>query len=538
MRKHLFHVGGKPFFTIGGQTHNSSTHSDEMMERSWIAAEAMGFNTIAAPVCWYQLEPEEGKFDFAAVDRIVNGARSRGLHAVILWFGTWKNGTSHYVPAWVKLQEERFTRVTSASGVPTGILSPICEETRKADLRAFSELMQYLKKVNTDETVIGVQVENEPGQLGSPMDYSAAAMEKFEAQVPADCVEFLAGAPDCPIRKIWEANGAKMVGSWKELFGGLESAEIFSAYYISKYIDTIAAAGKEIYDIPMYINVWLGEMQNRVAGVDFPSGGATSRMIDLWKYNTPHIDAIAPDIYIQDADSYREISKAYAREDNPFYIPESAASLMNALNVNKEITDRDLCGIHVFGIESYVEEDGTLKDRAKEYARAVKIYKAAAPLLEQQESNDSIKVYAVSQFEGSSFGFIDFGDYIGYINYFAPGGGFRPIGVDNLDYFHRDPETYKVRAKGLIFYLGGGEFYITGEGFSVILTKKGDIGTMTAAQIADPALNTRNLRYITLEEGEMDRDGVFHAKRMRCGDESDYGVWTHSDVGLVHVVTG
>ena len=53
MRKHLFHVGGKPFFTIGGQTHNSSTHSDEMMERSWIAAEAMGFNTIAAPVCWY-----------------------------------------------------------------------------------------------------------------------------------------------------------------------------------------------------------------------------------------------------------------------------------------------------------------------------------------------------------------------------------------------------------------------------------------------------------------------------------------------------
>ena len=127
MRKHLFHVGGKPFFTIGGQTHNSSTHSDEMMERSWIAAEAMGFNTIAAPVCWYQLEPEEGKFDFAAVDRIVNGARSRGLHAVILWFGTWKNGTSHYVPAWVKLQEERFTRVTSASGVPTGILSPICE---------------------------------------------------------------------------------------------------------------------------------------------------------------------------------------------------------------------------------------------------------------------------------------------------------------------------------------------------------------------------------------------------------------------------
>ena len=28
------------------------------------------------------------------------------------------------------------------------------------------------------------------------------------------------------------------------------------------------------------------------------------------------------------------------------------------------------------------------------------------------------------------------------------------------------------------------------------------------------------------------------AEESSAGDESDYGVWTHSDVGLVHVVTG
>jgi hypothetical protein len=39
----------------------------------------------------------------------------------------------------------------------------------------------------------------------------------------------------------------------------IEAAEAFNAYYIAKFINEIAAAGKAVYPLPMYINVWTKE---------------------------------------------------------------------------------------------------------------------------------------------------------------------------------------------------------------------------------------------------------------------------------------
>ena len=50
----------------------------------------------------------------------------------------------------------------------------------------------------------------------------------------------------------------KQSGTWEELFG-IEAAEAFNAYYIARYINEIAAAGKNVYPLPMYINVWTKE---------------------------------------------------------------------------------------------------------------------------------------------------------------------------------------------------------------------------------------------------------------------------------------
>ena len=57
--KSIFKVNGKPFFTIGGQTHNSSTYSKDVMKKAWLGMEALGLNTIATPIHWGQIEPEE-----------------------------------------------------------------------------------------------------------------------------------------------------------------------------------------------------------------------------------------------------------------------------------------------------------------------------------------------------------------------------------------------------------------------------------------------------------------------------------------------
>ena len=72
-----------------------------------------------------------------------------------------------------------------------------------------------------------------------------------------------------------------------------------TAWSFATYIDGVAEAGKAVYDIPMYINVWLMEgsrLSGRFQGKIYPSGGAVSKVLDIYKWFTPHVDLIAPDI--------------------------------------------------------------------------------------------------------------------------------------------------------------------------------------------------------------------------------------------------
>ena len=74
-------VQGKPFFSLGGQTHNSSSYTVDKMARSWNSVKALGGNTVATPVPWDAFEPVEGQFNEKFVDVYKRQHLRRGVGA-------------------------------------------------------------------------------------------------------------------------------------------------------------------------------------------------------------------------------------------------------------------------------------------------------------------------------------------------------------------------------------------------------------------------------------------------------------------------
>jgi len=124
-----------------------------------------------------------------------------------------------------------------------------------ADKTAFAALCSHLKAKDRDRTVIGFQVQNEPGILGSDRDYGPEAQAIFDKPVPSKFVNAMKKAGKGQIYDIWQGAGGKNSGTWAEMFGW-EGGEFMTAWSLAGYIDSVAAAGKAVYDIPMFINAW------------------------------------------------------------------------------------------------------------------------------------------------------------------------------------------------------------------------------------------------------------------------------------------
>jgi hypothetical protein len=279
----------------------------------------------------------------------------------------------------------------------------------------------------------------------------------------------------------------------------------------------------------MYVNVWLRETQNRLPGIDYPAGGATSLVLDVWKKFAPMIDAVCPDVYFEDFATYDDVCANYKRNDNILYIPESHADDLNALYVFSMIERHALSGIHCFAIDSTIDNQGDLLPQCENFRHAVYVLSSMKPLLERYVGTKN--VHAVAQYEGMESQFIDFGDFFGRV-YFL--NSIHDEEYLHLDTYHDEPQNIAVRAKGLIVYAGHGEFYLAGDGFKLVLLKKDSTEHMTSSLRASKYLNARNAEIVSIEEGTFDEQGKFIANKVRCGDESDVGLWVSYDVGLVH----
>ena len=142
-------VDGEPFLVLGGELHNSSSSSREYMKEYWPVLKNSGMNTVLAAVEWSLIEPVEGKFNFSVVDELLSDARKNDLKLILLWFGSWKNGQSHYMPEWVKKDFTRFPRVKAENGKSLEILSIFGKETLEKDSKAFSALMKHLAETDS-----------------------------------------------------------------------------------------------------------------------------------------------------------------------------------------------------------------------------------------------------------------------------------------------------------------------------------------------------------------------------------------------------
>lgn len=52
------------------------------------------------------------------------------------------------------------------------------------------------------------------------------------------------------------------------------------------------------------MNTWLHYKNKHQPGLDYPSGGATDTVLDIWKAAAPHIDIIGTDLYAADRDEF------------------------------------------------------------------------------------------------------------------------------------------------------------------------------------------------------------------------------------------
>jgi hypothetical protein len=449
-------VAGKPFLVLGGETHNSSSSDLAYMAPIWPKLKALNINTVLVPVAWETIEPQEGKFDFSNVDGLLKGAREHDLRLVILWFGTWKNTYSSYVPAWVKRDQARFERVQTSDGRGTERLSPFSAASRDADARAFAQLMRHLRAIDGGRhTVLFVQVENEVGIIPESRDHSAPAEAAFAAPVPEALIRHLGqhrATLHPALRATWEAAGGRTSGSWEEVLGaGSTTDALFMSWWYATYIEKVTAAGKAEYDLPMFTNAAL--IRPNYEPGQYNSGGPLPISLDIWKAGAPSLDFLAPDIYFE---NYAHWASEYRRADNPLFVPEARGGPAGAANALYTIGAMKGLGFSPFGVDgqgvvlagdvSVGLDAGNAGDAAMAaiYGQLARL----APLVLQKQAEGKIET-AIMEGSAQRAGRIRIGDYIANITRASGPGG----SVDQAS-----------RVAAMFLQLAPDEFLVVGSG--------------------------------------------------------------------------
>jgi hypothetical protein len=478
-------VDGKPYFIFGGQIHNSSAWP-AMMPGVWDAAATLHLNTVEAPVYWEQLEPLPGRFNYAVVDSMLLQARRHQVRLVLLWFGTWKNGSNHYMPAWMKEHPGKYPNIVGKNGQSIDSPSPFSEATLNADIAAFTALMHHLKIADALHTVIMVQVENESGSWGSVRDYSPEAQKLFDGPVPAALL-----APE-----LLEALNRPTVtsGAWRQVFGA-RADEYFQAWSVASFIGKVASAGKAAYPLPLYVNAALRDPLTDPTAENYESGGPTDNVIPIWKAAALAIDLLAPDIYLDGSDRILKVLDLYSRPDNALLVPEVGLTPERAKYLY-EVLARGGIGFSPFGIDDNGsnETPGQTRERLRPFAADDEVLTPMMAELAKWAADGRIK--AAVEREDHKPQVIDLGAWQATVDF---GIGEREVLEPNAG----------ADGRLMIIQLDKGQYLVIGAKCHIKFQPSG-------SNAGKP------WQYLAVEEGSYVR-GEFKVARILNGDETDWG---------------
>ena len=476
------YVNNEPFLIIGGELLNSSASSIEHMSDIWAHMKSLYVNTVFLPITWQQFEPEEGTFDYSLIDSHIKSAYDNNLKLVILWFGSWKNGESHYTPDWVKTDMKRFPRMLFKDGRVSTTISNISSNCLTADLKAYQKLMERIAQVDKHSTVLMMQIENEVGLLGGTRDFSPEATKRFEQQVPGELIQHISinqNKLKPNIREPYVANGSKTQGTWEEVFGKSPNTdEIFMAWNYAIYINELAKAGKAIYNLPTLVNAWDASGGNLIPGV-WPSGGPNYLMLDIWQAGAPYIDVLANDNY---APEFGQSAANFVHNGNPLLVPEACAIWMSdtlsaAPKAFFSFGHFKAIGFSPFGI------DHRIYDRNHPIEKAYEVLDNLKPLILKAQVENKINGFM----EGDDVSPASFqlGDFIFKPNY-------------NIQ------KNSIIKGYGLIIQISEDEFIVSGNACHI---------WHESADSSKP-----NSQLLSVEEGKF-VDGKWVKKRTLNGDE-------------------
>jgi beta-galactosidase GanA len=479
-------VEGKPFLVLGGELGNSSSSSLDYMRPIWDRLVKLNLNTVLVPVSWELIEPSEGKFDFTLIDGLIAEARKHRLKLMPLWFGSWKNSMSCYVPAWIKTDQGRYPRAEERNGRGMEMLSVFDQQNVLADARAFGALMRHIREIDAEQqTVIMVQVENEVGMIPNSRDRSALANKLFSEQVPQELLSYLGQKEETLVpefRRIWAERGFRTSGTWEEVFGeGTAAEEMFMAWHYARYVERVAAAGKREYSVPMFVNAAL--IRPGYTPGQYPSAGPLPHLMNVWRAGAPSIDFLSPDIYFQ---NFVDWCRKYDRSGNPFFIPEAGAFPSISTNVLYAAGQHNAIGVSPFAIDSIDEKLGD------QLASAYNILSQLEPLILANNGKNTTRGLLSEGPEQKEPQRVVINSYRLNVTYEKPTGTISDVPLSG----------------GLVIAAAPNEFFIAGTGLTI---------TFEADSAGDPAVGL-----LSVEEGRF-VNGEWTAGRRLNGDQTHQG---------------
>jgi len=510
-------VDDAPYLMLGAQVHNSSSWPASL-PKVWPAMEYLHVNTVEMPVYWEQFEPRPGQYDYTLIDTLLAEARQHNVHLVLLWFGTWKNGSQHYMPEWMKLDLDRYPHMVDRNGEAVDSPSPHAMAALDADKSAFAAFMRHLKEADPQRTVLMVQVENEAGAWGSVRDYSPAAQKLFEAPVPPEILGAM------------QVKTASSSPNWQQAFGP-DADEYFHAWAVAKYIGQVAAAGKAVYPLPMYANAALrdplhaGPAGQPGAPGSYESGGPTDNVLAIWKAAAPALDVLAPDIYQDDDASYLKVLELYHRDDNPLFVPETGGAgkdrfFFSALGLQT-------IGFSPFGLD-YTHKAANRSLNQADPSRpqeefltpwAMNYWLVGPMQREIARLNFEGKLKAVAEEPGKATETLPFTSWDAIVSF---GAARNRRGAGNP----------KPAGRALVAQLEDGQFLVAGYFCRVDFRPAGTEQQRKSLHIVEGTQQNpsvlidgkwRHRQFLRVEEGTYE-NGVFKLSRLWNGDETDWGL--------------